>query len=295
MAEIEEDGPTPPSPPANGAVALFLALYLLLLAFFILLNTISTFEEVKTREVQESLSSAFAAILPPTTSLQTVTSIEGPTVSAQETQDKLGHLFETAIKVVRVEVIQPGKLMEVIMHVDQLFDTNSILIRERQADFMRQLAEVLADEEGYASYEMEMVMGSQIEDKGTIQIENNLQIAQAGSFARELIDVGAPEDHFFVGIDPGADPFIVTFRFFWNFGPKEPPEPIKRNGNENETPDVTPGATTPGTGCKWWGFERANRCSRATTIHDSRRQRARAQPAISQPIPLGPQASGGGG
>jgi len=186
MAEIEDDGPTPPSPPTNGAVALFLALYLLLLAFFILLNTISTFEEVKTREVQESLSSAFAAILPPTTSLQTVTSIEGPTVSAQETQDKLGHLFETAIKVVRVEVIQPGKLMEVIMHVDQLFDTNSILVRERQADFMRQLAEVLADDDGYASYEMEMVMGSQIEDKGTIQIENNLQIAQAGSFAREL-------------------------------------------------------------------------------------------------------------
>ena len=293
MAEIEEDGPTPPSPPANGAVALFLALYLLLLAFFILLNTISTFEEVKTREVQESLSSAFAAILPPTTSLQTVTSIEGPTVSAQETQDKLGHLFETAIKVVRVEVIQPGKLMEVSMHVDQLFDTNSILIRERQADFMRQLAEVLADEEGYASYEMEMVMGSQIEDKGTIQIENNLQIAQAGSFARELIDVGAPEDHFFVGIDPGADPFIVTFRFFWNFGPKEPPEPIERNGNDN-TPDVTPGGTTPGTDGNGGG-------SSGQTGAVAPQQfmippaTGTGQPAISQPIPLGPQASGGGG
>ncbi|WP_338187880.1 hypothetical protein [Thalassospira tepidiphila] len=294
MAEIEDDGPTPPSPPTNGAVALFLALYLLLLAFFILLNTISTFEEVKTREVQESLSSAFAAILPPTTSLQTVTSIEGPTVSAQETQDKLGHLFETAIKVVRVEVIQPGKLMEVIMHVDQLFDTNSILVRERQADFMHQLAEVLADDDGYASYEMEMVMGSQIEDKGTIQIENNLQIAQAGSFARELTDVGAPEDRFFVGIDPGADPFIVTFRFFWNFGPKEAPEPINRNGNGNETPAATPTSTTPDAGANG-GVSGGQTGAVAPQQFMIPPANGGAQPSISQPIPLGPQASGGGG
>lgn len=290
MAEIEDDGPTPPSPPANGSVALFLALYLLLLAFFILLNTISTFEEVKTREVQESLSSAFAAILPPTTSLQTVTSIEGPTVSAQEVQAKLGNLFETAIKVVRVEVIQPGKLMEVILHVDQLFDNNSILIRERQADFMRQLAEVLSDDDGYASYEMEMVMGSQIENKGTIQIENNLQIAQAGSFARELIDYGAPADHFFVGIDPGADPFIVTFRFFWNFGPKEPPEPIERNGAG--MPSTSPAQPASGGDGGAGSGQTGAVAPQQFMIPPAN---GNSQPSISQPIPLGPQASGGGG
>lgn len=287
MAEIEDDGPTPPSPPANGAVALFLALYLLLLAFFILLNTISTFEEVKTREVQESLSSAFAAILPPTTSLQTVTSIEGPVVAAEDTQEKLGQLFDTAIKVVRVEVIQPGKLMEIIMHVDQLFDPNSILIRERQANFMEQLAEVLADEEGYASYDMEMVMGTQLGSKGTVEIENNLQIARAGSFARELIDAGAPQDHLYVGIDPGADPFIATFRFFWNFGPKEPPEPIERSSNQQVPAPGAEGASGDGNG----GAPSAGQfIPQRMTIPLP----AANQPVINQPIPLGPQAGGGG-
>ncbi len=269
-------------------MALFLALYLLLLAFFILLNTISTFEEVKTREVQESLSSAFAAILPPTTSLQTVTSIEGPVVAAEDIQEKLGQLFDTAINVVRVEVIQPGKLMEIIMHVDQLFDPNSILIRERQASFMRQLAEVLADDEGYASYQMEMVMGSQIESKGVIEIENNLQIARAGSFARELIDAGAPENHLYVGIDPGADPFIATFRFFWDFGPKEPPTPIERtNSDDNGQASVPANGAGPTNGAGQGAPAQMIPPKMAIPLPGG------TQSSVNQPIPLGPQAGGG--
>ncbi|MCC9624109.1 hypothetical protein LPB41_20710 [Thalassospira sp. MA62] len=293
MAEIEDDGPTPPSPPANGATALFLALYLLLLAFFILLNTISTFEEVKTREVQESLSSAFAAILPPTTSLQTVTSIEGPVVAAEETQAKLGQLFQTAIKVVRVEVIQPGQLMEVIMHVDQLFDNNSILIRDRQADFMQQLADVLADDEGYATYEMEMVLGSQVEDKGLIEIANNLQIGQAGSFARELLRHGAPEGQFYVGIDPGADPFLVTFRFFWNYGPKEPPQPIERGNDANDNGAGANGASGDGSATE--SDDMGMFAPQQMMIPPANSNSGGSSPSISQPIPLGPQPTGGGG
>ena len=282
MAEIEDDGPRPPSPPTNAAVALFLALYLLLLAFFILLNTISTFEEVKTREVQESLSSAFAAILPPTTSLQTVTSIEGPVVAAEDTQDKLGSLFQTAIKVVRVQVLQPGTLMEVIMHVDQLFDPNSILIRERQDELMDQLAEVLADESGYASYQMEMVMGSELGSKGTVEIENNLQIGRAGAFARDLIDRGAPEKNVYVGIDPGADPFIVTFRFFWDFGPKEPPAPVvtPTNANNGSGNGAIPAPGSNGTG-------NANNGPMLIPLPGA------SQPGINAPIPLGPQGGDG--
>ncbi|MFH1805515.1 MAG: hypothetical protein ABID63_11580 [Pseudomonadota bacterium] len=239
MAEIEDDAPSKPSPPTNGSVALFLSLYLLLLAFFILLNTISTFEEVKTRKVQESLSSAFASILPPTTSLQTVTSIEGPVLSAEETQNQIGILFQTAIKIVRVQVIQPGKLMEVMMHVDQLFEQNSILVRTRQGDFMARLAEILADDGGLLRYEMEMVMGAEVASRGVVEVANSLEIGRAGAFARELIDQGAPEDAFFVGLDPGADPFIVTFRFFWD----------ERIPSQSTPPSIIPAVpgTIPGT------------------------------------------------
>jgi hypothetical protein len=216
MAEAEDDAPKRVVAVTGGTTALFLSLYLLLLAFFILLNTISTYEEVKAQKVQQSLSSAFASILPPTTSLDTVTSVDGPLLAAQETQQKLGDLFQSPLKVARVEVLQPGKLMEVMMHTDQLFDPDKITIRDRQKGFVANLARALADTTGGAQYEMEMMLGSNLGKYGTVPVEGSLEIARAGAFARQVIAQGAPARSVDVGIDPSADPFIVTFRFFWD-------------------------------------------------------------------------------
>ncbi|WP_085580782.1 hypothetical protein [Thalassospira mesophila] len=216
MTEEDEDSPRRISAVTGGTTALFLSLYLLLLAFFILLNTISTYEEVKAQKVQQSLSSAFASILPPTTSLDTVTSVDGPLLAAQETQKKLGDLFQSPLNVARVEVLQPGKLLEVMMHTDQLFDPSKSTIRERQQGFVANLAQALANTAGGAQYEMEMMLGSNLGKQGTIPVEDSLEIARAGAFARAVIAQGAPARAVDVGIDPSADPFIVTFRFFWD-------------------------------------------------------------------------------
>ncbi|WP_073953578.1 hypothetical protein [Thalassospira sp. TSL5-1] len=216
MAEAEDDAPQRASDSGGGTTSLFLSLYLLLLAFFILLNTISTYEEVKARKVQQSLSSAFASILPPTTSLDTVTSVDGPRIAAEETQQKLGDLFKSPLNIARVEVLQPGKLLEVMMHTDQLFEPGKDTIRERQRGFVANLAAALANTSGGAQYEMEMMLGSNLGKHGTVPVEGSLEISRAGAFARAVIAAGAPARTIDVGIDPSADPFVVTFRFFWD-------------------------------------------------------------------------------
>lgn len=216
MAEAEDDAPQRASDSSGGTTSLFLSLYLLLLAFFILLNTISTYEEVKARKVQQSLSSAFASILPPTTSLDTVTSVDGPRIAAEETQQKLGELFKSPLNIARVEVLQPGKLLEVMMHTDQLFEPEKDTLRERQRGFIANLAATLANTRGGAQYEMEMMLGSNLGKHGTVPVEGSLEIARAGAFARAVIAAGAPARTIDVGIDPSADPFVVTFRFFWD-------------------------------------------------------------------------------
>lgn len=239
MAEAEDDVPKRVVAMTGGTTALFLSLYLLLLAFFILLNTISTYEEVKAQKVQQSLSSAFASILPPTTSLDTVTSVDGPLIAAQETQKKLGDLFQSPLKVARVEVLQPGKLMEVMMHTDQLFDPGKITIRDRQQGFVVNLARALANTAGGAQYEMEMMLGSDLGKHGTVPIEGSLEIARAGAFARKVIAQGAPARSIDVGIDPGADPFVVTFRFYWDQTPEAKAAAERAASTQRDTSSTT--------------------------------------------------------
>ena len=51
------DAPLEPEQTQDNTVALFLGLYLVVLAFFILLVTISTLEEAKSQRVMDSLTS----------------------------------------------------------------------------------------------------------------------------------------------------------------------------------------------------------------------------------------------
>lgn len=209
-----DDTPRKPGKDGNSSVALFLALYLLLLAFFILLNTISTFEEVKTKQVKESLSSAFASILPPTTSQQSPTAFDGPVIAAQEFQEEIGELFETNIKVVRIKVVQPGKQMEVTMIADQLFEVDSDKIRDQKRDFMRRLSKAMASAPDNLRYEVEMLMGVEAGPGGQLEVAQTLEMRRGGAFARELRARGAPRDSVFVGVDPGGDPLAIRFFFY---------------------------------------------------------------------------------
>ena len=63
--------------------ALFLALYLLVLAFFIVLVTISSLEDVKSKAVMDSLTSTFSSLLPPTTDLTFFASREGDILAGE--------------------------------------------------------------------------------------------------------------------------------------------------------------------------------------------------------------------
>ena len=213
----EEEDARPKPDPGGSAVALFLALYLLLLAFFILLNTISTFEEVKTREVQESLSSAFASILPPTTSLNPLTSLSGPLVQAQKKQEDLAKLFKTDVKVTKVEVIQPGKLMEVIMYTDQLFDPEEARLRVTQTDFINRLAATMDGSPDGLRYEVELLMGAEADKRGRLSPAQTLPVARVGAFARAIEAAGAPKGTAYVGLNPSGDPELVTFHFYWEY------------------------------------------------------------------------------
>ena len=70
------------------SIFLFLSLFLLVFAFFIVLVSISTLEEVKSNAVKDSLTSTFTTVLPPSTDPTEFTSKDGDFLAGQQFQEQ---------------------------------------------------------------------------------------------------------------------------------------------------------------------------------------------------------------
>ena len=74
----------------SGTVIVFLSLFFLILAFFIVLVTISTVEKVKSKAVMNSVTTAFTTNLPPRTDPTTdFTAKEGDVLAGQAFQEEI--------------------------------------------------------------------------------------------------------------------------------------------------------------------------------------------------------------
>ena len=177
------------TPLGSGAATIiqFLSLYLLVLAFFIVLVSISTFEKIKSTAVMDSLTSTFASVLPPSTSLTAFTSKEGQVLDNADFQQEINGLFATAIGVTRVEVVQPGRVMRVVMTADSMFMPGDARIRDAQYEMLDRLVASMSSRPAGLVYDMEIVVGNSLTDESGMSAEQGLEMARAGALARELL------------------------------------------------------------------------------------------------------------
>lgn len=92
----------------QSSVSLFLGLFLLVLAFFIMLVSISTLEETKTNQVMDSLTSAFSELVTPRTEPTQFVSKHGDVLQPEAFQAELTDVFTTAVSIAKVDVVVPG-------------------------------------------------------------------------------------------------------------------------------------------------------------------------------------------
>lgn len=197
----------------ENTIALFLGLYLLVLAFFILLVTMSTRTEIKSKAVMDSLTSTFSTLLPPRTDLTALTTKEGDVIAARQFQDDIAGIFTTAIKVERITVVQPGRLMRVVLLADTLFFTGKARLRGGQLDFLDRLVTTLSNRPQGLRFDMEFVIGSNRATGKKSPGGKSLALSRAESFARDMESRGAPPDSLAVGLKPG-NPEKITLWFY---------------------------------------------------------------------------------
>lgn len=195
------------------SIALFLGLFLLILAFFILLVSISTIENVKSKEVMNSLTSTFADLVPPVTDPTKFTSMHGEVLAPEAFQESITGVFSTAVNVDRIKVVQPGRVMRVDLQAHELFEEEKSTVRPARMEMIDRIVASLSANPKNLRFEMAFLMGSTIDGDDSLPTTQTLPMARAGAFARTIIERGAPPDTISVGIRPG-NPSDVTIHFY---------------------------------------------------------------------------------
>ena len=193
---------------------LFLGLYLLLLAFFAFLTSISNFEESKSRSVIESIASTFSPSIPMgggalMDSSEAATGIEG-----RKFQDNLTALFADSMPFARVSILEAGRAMEVVFAAEDIFVSAGAAIRPERLVLAKRLAAMLAGHPPDVRFEIEAIIGLR-EGLGVSDgagADTGLAVGRAGVLARALHDAGSPPGSVAVGLEARA-PGQVRLRF----------------------------------------------------------------------------------
>lgn len=217
----------------GSTIALFLSLFLLILAFFILLVTISTIEDVKSSAVKDSLSSAFKSIVPPSTSPTEFTSKDGDFIAGQQFQEQIDGIFATALRVAKVEVVQPGRLMRVKFPTNNLYVGETAEINSSAFALLDRIVAALSAPPPGLRFDMELVIGSPYSPNTGMATEQTLEMARVGGFARVMTERGLPSGNVAIGLMPG-DTEDVTIWFYTRDAVERRPDLELTEGVDNE-------------------------------------------------------------
>ena len=190
-----------------------LSLYLIILAFFIMMTTISQREGSRTQGVIASISSSFKDF-PKTTLIALETADQGAGEEAAPGFEKsIEELFETAFPLAEVEISETFERIEVILPLDEMFTPGGIGIQGRHAPLLDRLADLLAYEMTGQIHEVEALLSppapsnADAADGDAVDGDALLTVDRAGALARELTARGVSAAAIAIGIeqrDPGT-------------------------------------------------------------------------------------------
>lgn len=182
-----------------GGVVLHLSLFLLLLAFFILLNAISFRENRRARALLGSIDQAFTIDPRLVFGNQPITSRSGSLI-AVEAMKTLGDLFETAVAATKVTHLAPGRKLVVSLPADRLFGPTGTVLPEFAGVFDRVADSLRRPPAGFRTD-----LDLRLVDDGTAASAGApaILVARAGSLIQAMLVRGVPAAVLSAGVGPG--------------------------------------------------------------------------------------------
>ncbi len=197
------------SPRAGATAALFLSLYLVLLAFFILLVAMSEGRSHRSGAILDGLVQRFAEggagdAPRPASDL-------GDLVSPAQFLGAVTRVYEAAIPAARFEEVVPGRVMQLSLHADALFEHDTEILRPAQRRAFAQLVASLSAPPPGTRYVVEAAFGVDAPER-LLPVASARAMRRAALVAEAFAAEGAPPGTAVAALEPG-DPAAVRLIF----------------------------------------------------------------------------------
>lgn len=197
------------SSPGQGAdLVPVLSLFLLMLTFFLLLNSISRFDVTKTRAVLGSLDATFRSAQV-TGNEREFASHAGAIVGAEALERKITELLRTAVALDRFEVIRIGSQLIVRLPLNNLFARDTADPLPGMPALLNRLTRIVGEPIPGLRNEIEVILHPAGDRTGASQ---SLPMARAGVLVRSLAARGIPKTGLAAGLIAG-DPVTLELVF----------------------------------------------------------------------------------
>ncbi len=181
-----------------------LSLFLLLLAFFVLLSTLSRFEATRTEAVLGSLNATFRAA-DEAGLTRRLDSLAGAVVGAERLEGIVTDILRTEVALDVYEVVRVGSELTAMLLVAELFEGASAEPRPGVLDLAITLADALAEQPANLRYEVDVLLHA-------AEGEEALAVERANLLAQAFFDGGVEDGGLAVGLGAG-DPRKVRLVF----------------------------------------------------------------------------------
>ena len=191
-----------------GTSQLFLSLFLLLLAFFIFINSVSTYKEKKTTDVVESIRASFPAVVSSKQLFQLRSlkkSVVSPTVF-----NELDELFQHLFRDRKLKTSFDNKIAQIDIPVNLIFEKATAVRLDKLETLLVRLAAIIVRAENEYPLGTEIVFGY----AGTLEekFENQLIQERCSVIMSILLEKTVPKGSVAVGLETG-NPDFLRFKF----------------------------------------------------------------------------------
>ncbi|MDA1098918.1 MAG: hypothetical protein O2967_08015 [Proteobacteria bacterium] len=195
----------------NGNVVL-MSLYLLLVAFFILLNSMAKFEESRIEQAMGSVKAEFRNKWAVADTGPSVPSQPGLAPAVDNFHGEVRQIFEETLPFDHVEPARYGNIIRFAVPIDDLFRSDEVAPRPRGQPFLDRLAASLKRARPGLQAEVEMVLGTGTALPGGDNAVGAFEMRRVSSLAHALRRRGVAATAMRTGLMPG-DPGQIAFIF----------------------------------------------------------------------------------